>query len=351
MADVVNLTCGDTVFPGVNLTTFGGNETTVCSNLTAIFHDATFVHSVTRTEILASFGLAVATIVVFLLILYFCVQVVTKEWSYWDMIRDERWRPSLALFQFFLWTIIISFSYLFIEFLRLRAGVVTFPGTPPLNLLILMGISVAVPIASNKISPIILLNEKPEPRPETLPRMKTIFLENGKLTLSRLQMFLWTGIAAVVYIFLLVNTTLASAKDVSALALPDIDVTLVVLMGLSQGAYLGGKLVLQHSGSNTAGADGSADFSSVAITEIQPNNGKAGQEISIFGKGFGTTKDVVWFNNEKISAGAITNWTDARIDMTIPASPPTGTFSQGRYEVKVASGGNLSSPVLFIVYS
>jgi hypothetical protein len=63
--------------------------------------------------------------------------------------------------------------------------------------------------------------------------------ENDKPTLSRFQMFAWTWIS--IYLLTVVSEVPKYYGQVQNLVLPTIDPTLVVLMGLSQVAFLGGK--------------------------------------------------------------------------------------------------------------
>jgi hypothetical protein len=76
----------------------------------------------------------------------------------------------------------------------------------------------------------------------------------------------------------------SSLNNVTDLSLPDIDPVFVVLMGLSQAAYIGGKVV-----------------STLApqITEIIPKQANAGDSINIFGTDFGGTKGTIWFNDKQ----------------------------------------------------
>ena len=71
-----------------------------------------------------------------------------------DIIRDGSGFPSLARFQFLLWTFILMFAVLSLYFARLFIGILALPDEIPANLLILTGISVAVPFVSNPISSI-----------------------------------------------------------------------------------------------------------------------------------------------------------------------------------------------------
>lgn len=299
------------------------------TEINATAANLTAMYPVTNSQIALAFLGSIIIIIVVLGVLNLIIRRESTKRSFGELLRDDDWYPSLARFQFLVWTLIVSFTYLGIAILRLLAGVAAYSESPPVNILLLMGISVAVPIASGSISSIKYMTEKPKDRPSKLASYASMLMENNKLTLTRFQMFLWTWIGVLVYLGVLFITTMTTAKNVAALTLPDIDITLVVLMGLSQGAYLGGKLVAS---------------SPMDISEIQPKSGRAGQEISIFGMGFGDVKDVIWFNNEKIPADAITNWTDNRIDLKIPGTYPTTTYS-----IKVAKGGSLSSPKEFTI--
>jgi hypothetical protein len=283
----------------------------------------TAIYPVTGSQIGLAFLGSIAIIVVVLGILNVIIRHESARRSFGELLRDDDWYPSLARFQFLVWTLIVSFAYLGIAILRLLAGVAAFPESPPVNILLLMGISVAVPIASGSISSIKYVTEKPKDRPSQLAPYVSMLMENNKLTLTRFQMFLWTWIGVIVYLGVLFIAAVATAKNVAALTLPDIDITLVVLMGLSQGAYLGGKLVAP---------------SPMDIIEIQPKSGSVGQEIIIFGMGFGDISDVVWVDNDKLPAAAITKWSDNRIDLKLPDKYTAGTHS-----IKVAKGGSLSS--------
>jgi len=299
------------------------------TEINATAANLTAVYPVTTTQIAQAFFWSFIVNLVVLIILIHLIRRISTKSSFGELLRDDDWYPSLARFQFLVWTLIVSFTYLGIAILRLLAGVASYPESIPVNILLLMGISVAVPVASGSISSIKYMTEKPKERPAKLAPYATMLMENNKLTLTRLQMLLWTCIGVLVYLGVLFITTMAATKNVVGLTLPDIDITLVVLMGLSQGAYLGGKLVAS---------------SPMDISEIQPKSGSAGQEISIFGMGFGDVKDVIWFNNDKIPADAITNWTDSRIDLKIPAA-----YTKNTYNIKVAKGGSLSSPKEFTI--
>ena len=61
--------------------------------------------------------------------------------GFWDIIREGDYYPSLARFQFLLWTFVISFTLLSVYFVLLRNGIVNPEIGLPINTLLLMGIS------------------------------------------------------------------------------------------------------------------------------------------------------------------------------------------------------------------
>lgn len=158
------------------------------------------------------------------------------------ILLNEHGLPTLSKFQFLLWTLVISFSFLFIQILKIIStdyvsGQEFLINEIPENLLAMMGISVAVPIAASRLTS----KMKNAQKNNTVISFGSMFCNyEGNLDLSRLQMFLWTVIGISIYLHILFDQiiTLTSASD---LFLPDVSPTLVILMGLSQGAYLGSK--------------------------------------------------------------------------------------------------------------
>jgi hypothetical protein len=165
-----------------------------------------------------------------------------------DIICDNSWYPSLAKFQFLIWTLIITFAFLWIYSLRVSGGLFDVGGfldsetSVPWNLLLLMGITGGAYVVNKKISEI---KYKHEERPAKPHKLVTMLYEGGRKSLTRIQYFAWTWIAAIVYLVILVlKVTTANSVNLS---IPDIPGVLVYLMGLGQGAYIGGKYVTLES--------------------------------------------------------------------------------------------------------
>ena len=166
--------------------------------------------------------------------------------GFWDLIREGDYFPSLARFQFILWTFTVSFTLLSMYLLMMWNNTLCWSAVPQ-NILALMGISAGVPIVSMVIS-----REKYTksiagslPCKENVPALSTMLLEHSKPTIGRYQMFLWTFISIIIYLglFLQQINGISNMEGLTQLKLPDIDPSLLFLMGLSQAGYLGAKAV------------------------------------------------------------------------------------------------------------
>ena len=241
-----------------------------------------------------------------------------------DMIREGDYFPSLGRFQFLLWTLVISFAFLSIYLIRADGGVFSFDlKSLPNQLFELMGISVFVPVVGNAltkykyskaISHLIPLKK------DGVPPFSTMLLEGNKPSLGRYQMFLWTIISILLYLVLFFSSVSQTVENIEVmntnstaspvdienqkrlalhnnLSVPDIDPTLVALMGLSQGGYLGAKLVARQP---------------VKIDQII----KTQKGFSIAGSSFGEdTKGFVWYGDKLVNKDDIVTWSDTRIDV------------------------------------
>jgi len=148
--------------------------------------------------------------------------------------------------------------------------------------------------------------------------------ENKKPTLGRYQMFAWTFIGIFLYLFSL--STLVSSNDqpqeISKISVPDVDITFVVLMGLSSTAFLGLKAVNNY----------------MSIREVLPETVKPGHDLSIFGRNFGEESDTVWIGNKSIKSSDHPDkliWSDERIDLKVP-----NDISPGVHDVRVVKKGS-----------
>jgi len=127
------------------------------------------------------------------------------------------------------------------------------------------------------------------------------------------------------------TTSLGALSAVQNLSLPDIDPTLVALMGLSQAGYIGGKAVASQA---------------VELTQISPPQGKVGQSISLLGSGFGAKagEGAIWFDDTHVLGSTVDSWSSSRINLKVPSG-----FTAGDYQVKVLVGSSASAPTPFQV--
>jgi len=233
-----------------------------------------------------------------------------------DIIRDGSGFPSLARFQFLLWTLIVTFAVLSVYFIRLLMGIPEIPNDIPENLLILMGISVAVPFVSTPLSSIKYGDRRPATgivTDQDRRSLATMLMENDKITVSRFQMFAWTWISIIIYLGFFFSQTFLN--DVNDLVVPDIPQIFVYLMGLSQVGYVGTKAAIPGK-------------LALSVTKIAPNQASKGATVSIYGTNFGEQKEgKVLFETGDVNElgeriyvvpGNIVSWDDKKIEIKVP---------------------------------
>lgn len=148
----------------------------------------------------------------------------------WDLIvTSEDGCYSISRLQMYLWTFatVIGFGAVFMYGYKY-----TIPDIPQ-SLYMLMGVNLAATVASTAINT--ARNDKVT-RSEPNFWRDIFFESETSIDLPRTQMFVWTIISLCVFFFLLYKSLLANNPS-----LPDIPTGLIVLMGVSQGAYLGTK--------------------------------------------------------------------------------------------------------------
>jgi hypothetical protein len=254
-----------------------------------------------------------------------------------DIIRDGSGFPSLARFQFLLWTFILMFAVLSLYFTRLFIGILVLPSDIPANLLILTGISVAVPFVSNPISSMKYGDRAPTQgtlKENDRRRLATMFMENDKPTVSRFQMFAWTIISIVIYLSFFVLKMFSAGFIVDTNMVPDIPQIFVYLMGLSQAAYVGNKATIPQS---------------LSVSKVTPNEASSNEDIIILGTNFGneTEKGKVLFEDGNkdaigkqvfVKPEGIIEWSDSRIHIKVPGE----LESKKIYYIRVTNRGILS---------
>jgi hypothetical protein len=163
-------------------------------------------------------------------------------------------RPSTSKLQMVVWTAAVVFSYLAVSWARYRLGIHGPLPPLPVNLLIAMGVSGATAVSAQAIAVSSAANAPAVPAappvatplgmvypaaPAAIAQSGIIADDSGGPDIGKIQVVIWTMIAVGVFLFKVVR----SINLGSAGGLPDIDTTLVILMGLGHSVYLGKKIV------------------------------------------------------------------------------------------------------------
>ena len=185
-----------------------------------------------------------------------------------DLYKDHGIYPSLSRFQAFLWTLVFTYVLLAVIISELAQGQpvaqipiatsenMTSTGDDPTaslgaveqagyttTLLIgaLMSVAFGQGLSNAKyknyydISTIV----DNSPRP-----FITMLMENGKIEITRVQLFVWTLVAIFVYLLTFSINTVEAFNNEKAIEFPEINPILLVLSGISQAGFVAGKVVI-----------------------------------------------------------------------------------------------------------
>jgi hypothetical protein len=158
-------------------------------------------------------------------------------------------------------------------------------------------------------------------------------------------MFLWTIAAVVIYFWLFITAVFSAGPEAVSVGLPDIDPTLLFLMGLSQAGYLGSAAyagTLEKSGAVTMNpperipaTESVLTAATPAIRETIPRSAGSKELVTLLGSGFGTKPDSLMIGQTNVSPEYIRRWEEGRIEFILP-----GTVSPGRHALVVTAEGN-----------
>lgn len=242
---------------------------------------------------------------------------------------------SASKLQALVWTWVTLFAYgsVFGAYLLDSDPGPALPTLPniPISLLTLMGLSVATAAGAKGVT----VSYKVQGRIGEKSGTATTNPQ-GYPDLVKTQMLVWTFIAAGIYTYNLVMFITAGSYTKGP-SLPEVDSALLVLMGASQGAYIGDKLV-------------SRDILKIPkLTQILPLTGPAGTKITIIGENFGDQQgeNFVSIDDKTIRShdDGLVSWSNLQIVVTIPSTCEAGK----EVAVKVFRDGEWSEPGLFKV--
>jgi hypothetical protein len=140
---------------------------------------------------------------------------------------------SLSKFQFYLWTAVGIFGYVYLALVQsLIQGKAVFPEIPE-NLPGIIFISAATTALATGIT----AARGPKGSGDVHPSLGDFVTTGGLVVAERFQFFIWTMLGAVTFLFMTLSSDPATLHD-----LPKIPESFLQLMGISSLGYLGGKL-------------------------------------------------------------------------------------------------------------
>ncbi len=262
---------------------------------------------------------------------YFGIIALIVFWIFSYRVTGDFWPWALAIskgkgkegkavisaskFQALIWTLVTLFAYSSIFYARFletnMEGALQALPTIPINLLVLMGFSVATAAGSKSVT----ISYKTQGYISE-DSGGLISDPKGKGDLVKTQMLIWTVIGAVIYMMSIVNYIASQAYTGGDTALPDIDGALLVLMGVSQGSYFGNKLVSRDV------------LKKPKISDMLSLEGPAGTEITILGENFGANQEenfvVIHDRTIRSNAEGLVSWNDNQIRVKVPSTFKAG---------------------------
>lgn len=280
-------------------------------------------------------GIAVAVIA----ILWIFVGVSSRSWNPWRLVEGADGSPSTSKLQWFVWLVVIIYAYALLWSVRALGGNYSALSHVPTNLLAVLGFSGGTMVAAKGITSSQVSSKQVAKRSKSaaVGAVATpggiLADDSGEPELAKIQIVGFTIIAVGIFLATVVHQLRMNPVQTS---LPNIDSSLLVLMGISHGAYLGKKLV-------TAGSPGLYPPSKGTV--------KPGSSISLEGVSLGSMPG----GGELLLAGHavdVTAWSDTSLSFAIPLSPPGGLPYWGpnqEFGVRAVVNGQATNVVKFKV--
>jgi IPT/TIG domain len=257
------------------------------------------------------------------------------------LITGADGRLSTSKFQWFLWTLVTLFGFCAVFIERMLSGEIEVDPSVPTNLLIAMGLSATTMTAAKGITTLYVdqglidkaVTETVDARTSTQKssaRGGLVTDDHGMPDLSKIQMVSFTLIAIAIY---LIRLGMQSSPPI----LLDIDPALMVLMGLSQGAYLGKKLTTKES---------------PRITGMSPAIGNVAESIKLTGTNFGDAQSGSFILVDGTPAPEVSAWSDKELTFSFPRERSPGVLWKNGDRATVGlvvNGRDATTPVQFVV--
>jgi hypothetical protein len=279
-------------------------------------------------------------------VLWLIYGVSTGRWNPGALVTGADGRASTSKLQWLAWTVVVIFSYVAIYVARAREHQYQALDEVPRNVLIALGLSAVTMSAAKAITVSYISSNKVQKTSTDAANAPTdsgqsagssasgaVNDDSGFPDLSKIQMLAWTVIAAGAYLI----TVGAQIGDIhrrvwehkpntGVPGLPDIDASLMVLMGLAQGAYLGKKLVTTDT---------------PRLVGLSPTQGKPGTLVTLTGQALGAQQfgSQITIDGVPVSPDGI-QWKDDSIVFAIPSTQAGGV--RWSPPQRIAIGANIA---------
>ncbi len=244
------------------------------------------------------------------LLLYGVAVYVTKSLNPLVAVLGNDPATASSQLVFAMWTVTFVFAYVVLYSDRLQHSAIDpLYRSIPHNILILMGISVATVVIDKTKS------SSDRPAVRAARESRTALSLSDALTappartpaLTNIQMVTWSFIGVVSYLIVVYATLELHTSCAPILAgtppcIPDVDTALLVLLGLSQGAYVGGRLV----GTDVAGVP--------VIDHVIRADDATSTKLTITGRNFGSRTGELTIAGKAVQS----TWTDTQIGVAQP---------------------------------
>lgn len=209
---------------------------------------------------------------------------------------------STSKLQFFLWTMAVLYAYIMIATdAYFNHGIVTTGLSIPQNLILAMGLSAATMLAAKGIASNYAdtdLIDKSDTSKGGL-----FFDDDGYPDLAKIQLMAWTSVGIGIFLLKTMNDIVGSTG--ASTQLPDIDGTLLALMGIGQGSYVGKKILTKD------------DQNAPRLNFISKSQGKRDDEdpITITGTNFGDDPSTCFLTigGKKIKFSVEPTWDEGKV--------------------------------------
>jgi hypothetical protein len=233
-------------------------------------------------------------------------------WRIWKLIEGADGAPSTSKFQWFVWLVAILFSYTVLWVLRARGGDWSAIANVPGNLLAVLGFSTTTAVAAKGIAVGYLQSgriTKANAQAGTVAAQGGILVDDtGYPELAKIQMVGFTFIAVGIFLATVIHQIVSDPVQTE---LPNIDSSLLVLMGLSQGGYIGKKLV---------------SVTTPVLYPISPPSVARSSAVTLQGASFGQSQGGSQLLLDGYAIPA-TTWSDTSITFDVPTIYPGASLN------------------------